>query len=221
MEKEKERARLAGVSPAELSAVEVAEDTQKERRLFQLHMCEVGAVLGGTWGQFGTGGTQGTAQSLSPSPPPKQPCVGVVRDPQLSPSHCVPTWLHPALVLPSMENPGAGGCLPPIAPRSEAAVLGWGGARVGKISSPHFVLLRAIEAPCLFCLGVMDGAEAPHPVGRLTRAADLRDSCAAGTRRLKSDFLEAKGSYLKKHLNYFAALFFFFLRELPSVLVIY
>lgn len=91
MEKEKERARLAGVSPAEPSAVEVAEDTQKERRLFQLHMCEVGAVLGGTWGQFGTGGTQGTAQSLSPSPPPKQPCVGVVRDPRLSPSHCIPT----------------------------------------------------------------------------------------------------------------------------------
>lgn len=40
MEKEKERARLAGVIQAEPSAAEVAEDTQKERRLFQLHMCE-------------------------------------------------------------------------------------------------------------------------------------------------------------------------------------
>ncbi|OXB74233.1 UNVERIFIED_CONTAM: hypothetical protein H355_011685 [Colinus virginianus] len=40
MEKEKERARLAGVIQAELSAAEVAEDTQKERRFFQLHMCE-------------------------------------------------------------------------------------------------------------------------------------------------------------------------------------
>uniref|UniRef100_A0A8C2TXH0 ArfGAP with SH3 domain, ankyrin repeat and PH domain 3 n=1 Tax=Coturnix japonica TaxID=93934 RepID=A0A8C2TXH0_COTJA len=45
MEKEKERARLAGVIQAEPSAAEVAEDTQKERRLFQLHMCEVGAAL--------------------------------------------------------------------------------------------------------------------------------------------------------------------------------
>lgn len=48
MEKEKERARLAGVIQAEPAAAEVAEDTQKERRLFQLHMCEVRAVPGGS-----------------------------------------------------------------------------------------------------------------------------------------------------------------------------
>ncbi|XP_075294086.1 arf-GAP with SH3 domain, ANK repeat and PH domain-containing protein 3 isoform X2 [Opisthocomus hoazin] len=40
MEKEKERARLAGVIPAEPAVAEAAEDVQKERRLFQLHMCE-------------------------------------------------------------------------------------------------------------------------------------------------------------------------------------
>ncbi|NXE50173.1 ASAP3 protein, partial [Casuarius casuarius] len=38
MEKEKERARLAGLLQAE--PAEPAEDAQKERRLFQLHMCE-------------------------------------------------------------------------------------------------------------------------------------------------------------------------------------
>lgn len=61
MEKEKERARLAGVIQPEPSAAEVAEDTQKERRLFQLHMCEVGAVPG--WRH----------QGLIVSPAPKQP----------------------------------------------------------------------------------------------------------------------------------------------------
>ncbi|XP_032936808.1 arf-GAP with SH3 domain, ANK repeat and PH domain-containing protein 3 isoform X3 [Catharus ustulatus] len=40
MEKEKERARLAGVIQAEPAAAETAEDMQKERRLLQLHMCE-------------------------------------------------------------------------------------------------------------------------------------------------------------------------------------
>ncbi|XP_039941931.1 arf-GAP with SH3 domain, ANK repeat and PH domain-containing protein 3 [Hirundo rustica] len=40
MEKEKERARSAGVIQAEPAAAEVAEDVQKERRLLQLHMCE-------------------------------------------------------------------------------------------------------------------------------------------------------------------------------------
>ncbi|XP_019345776.1 arf-GAP with SH3 domain, ANK repeat and PH domain-containing protein 3 isoform X1 [Alligator mississippiensis] len=40
LEKEKERTRIAGVIQTELSAVEITEDTQKERRLFQLHMCE-------------------------------------------------------------------------------------------------------------------------------------------------------------------------------------
>lgn len=56
MEKEKERARLAGVIQAEPSAAEVAEDTQKERRLFQLHMCEVGAAQGGSGGRCGQSG---------------------------------------------------------------------------------------------------------------------------------------------------------------------
>uniref|UniRef100_A0A803VD54 ArfGAP with SH3 domain, ankyrin repeat and PH domain 3 n=1 Tax=Ficedula albicollis TaxID=59894 RepID=A0A803VD54_FICAL len=40
MEKEKERARLAGAAQAEPAAAEVAEDVQRERRLLQLHMCE-------------------------------------------------------------------------------------------------------------------------------------------------------------------------------------
>uniref|UniRef100_A0A8C3XPQ1 Arf-GAP with SH3 domain, ANK repeat and PH domain-containing protein 3 n=1 Tax=Chelydra serpentina TaxID=8475 RepID=A0A8C3XPQ1_CHESE len=41
IEKEKERARLAGVIQAEPSPAETAEETQKERRLFQLQMCEL------------------------------------------------------------------------------------------------------------------------------------------------------------------------------------
>ncbi|NWY06959.1 ASAP3 protein, partial [Nothoprocta ornata] len=40
LEKEKERARPAGPPQAEPVLLEVAEDAQKERRLFQLHMCE-------------------------------------------------------------------------------------------------------------------------------------------------------------------------------------
>lgn len=51
MEKEKERARLAGVIQAEPAAVEMAEDMQKERRLLQLHMCEVG-LCWWDWGLF-------------------------------------------------------------------------------------------------------------------------------------------------------------------------
>ncbi|EMP31105.1 Arf-GAP with SH3 domain, ANK repeat and PH domain-containing protein 3 [Chelonia mydas] len=40
IEKEKERARIAGVIQAEPSPAEIAEETQKERRMFQLQMCE-------------------------------------------------------------------------------------------------------------------------------------------------------------------------------------
>uniref|UniRef100_A0A8C0GWF7 Arf-GAP with SH3 domain, ANK repeat and PH domain-containing protein 3 n=1 Tax=Chelonoidis abingdonii TaxID=106734 RepID=A0A8C0GWF7_CHEAB len=40
IEKEKERARIAGVIQAEPSPGEIAEETQKERRMFQLQMCE-------------------------------------------------------------------------------------------------------------------------------------------------------------------------------------
>uniref|UniRef100_A0A8C3FX80 Arf-GAP with SH3 domain, ANK repeat and PH domain-containing protein 3 n=1 Tax=Chrysemys picta bellii TaxID=8478 RepID=A0A8C3FX80_CHRPI len=40
IEKEKERARIAGLIQAEPSPAEIAEETQKERRMFQLQMCE-------------------------------------------------------------------------------------------------------------------------------------------------------------------------------------
>ncbi|XP_073174022.1 arf-GAP with SH3 domain, ANK repeat and PH domain-containing protein 3 isoform X3 [Lepidochelys kempii] len=40
IEKEKERARIAGVIQAEPSPAEIAEETHKERRMFQLQMCE-------------------------------------------------------------------------------------------------------------------------------------------------------------------------------------
>ncbi|XP_070620621.1 arf-GAP with SH3 domain, ANK repeat and PH domain-containing protein 3 isoform X3 [Erythrolamprus reginae] len=40
LEKEKERAKILGVIQAEPSAVEITEDLQKERRTFQLQMCE-------------------------------------------------------------------------------------------------------------------------------------------------------------------------------------
>lgn len=65
MEKEKERARLAGVTQGEPAASEVAEDTQRERRLLQLHMCEVGDVPGGLGTvpsqDLSPGGAQGMA----------------------------------------------------------------------------------------------------------------------------------------------------------------
>lgn len=45
LEKEKERARIPGVIQAELLKAEIAEDLQKERRTFQLQMCEVGRLM--------------------------------------------------------------------------------------------------------------------------------------------------------------------------------
>lgn len=88
MEKEKERARLAGVIQAEPSAAEVAEDTQKERRLFQLHMCEVGAAPGGS-GSAVLRVVKGS-WSRFPSPPWKQSHVDTVQDAHLSPSTMFP-----------------------------------------------------------------------------------------------------------------------------------
>lgn len=47
MEKEKERAKVSGVIQAEPLTAEIVEDLQKERRTFQLQMCEVRKPGGG------------------------------------------------------------------------------------------------------------------------------------------------------------------------------
>lgn len=103
MEKEKERARLAGVIQAEPSAAEVAEDMQKERRLFQLHMCEVGAVPGR--GQYGPRGP--LCSEPVPDPPTKAAPWGCSMRPLAVPIPLCPCMVpaqgpppHPQLGVP-------------------------------------------------------------------------------------------------------------------------
>lgn len=131
MEKEKERARLAGVIQAEPSAAELAEDMQKERRLFQLHMCEVGAAPGGS-GPFGVGGTQGAAvqgtQSLSPAPERSQ-------------------WVQRgALVCPRVSpwGPGSGTLLSP--PRGMWVQVGHPAGSTGHCT--HILRVLVLHLPC-------------------------------------------------------------------------